>query len=274
MMGLPPGVLFQIAKHTDFENVMVWFHLNQSIRRYFMQLVHEIVAHVVIRNGPLPRWMTLPMLLQESRPQLAAFLHYRVSSRLQGVAQFVAPSWLKKTCMLSGGFMAQQSIGREWSCDLDIFTCGNENFRLKTKFEDHDVDFVQRTQDILTTMSGFDLSICQVGIEIHQENFLRVYCTPLFLYSLHYHRLVWRVMDLAGMYLPIADGENHVLLTHVYKNHIKFKHNQPFHTCRITSCLGARGVIPGCPMKRWYQRVDKYVKRFPDWSVDFYLSHP
>jgi hypothetical protein len=240
----------------------------------------DIVAHVIASippSRPLPKWMTVPMELRESRPALAVHLQNRVSMRCRGLPHFVAPRWLGRTCLLSGGFMAQLATDLEWPYDLDVFTQGTqgqegpqEDFRLKTKLGNHDVDFVQRAEDPLTVMSGFDLSICQVGIRIERDEFSQVYCTPLFLYSLHYQRLVWRVTDLAGLYLPTTYFAPHVILSRVYRDHVKYGHDQPFHRCLLYSCSGAHEVIDGCPMHRWYQRVEKYVARFPDWSMDFF----
>lgn len=166
---------------------------------------------------------------------------------------------------LTGGAVVQLLFDKVWpESDIDIFQQSEREFRKKRQR----VDLIFKNQQIQTVLSGFDLSICQIGI----LNKI-VYATPLFLYTQRYREIVCTVSDLSSVYVgstrmnPVSCSLRRMFERHT--THTEYHSPRDFIDCR--SCMQSQNCLdPECSISMWISRIDKYRRRFPDFTISYY----
>jgi hypothetical protein len=166
---------------------------------------------------------------------------------------------------LTGGAVVQLLFDKVWpESDIDIFQQSERECRKKRQR----VDLIFKNQQIQTVLSGFDLSICQIGI----LNKI-VYATPLFLYTQRYREIVCSVSDLSSVYVGTQSGWTiPCLLRRMFEQHIKHTdYHNPRDFIDCSRCISSQTYLDHqSSVYKWFRRVEKYRRRFPDFTISYY----
>lgn len=156
--------------------------------------------------------------------------------------------------MLAGGAIVRWMFGCRWDeTDFDIFFDRRKPKRIKVEYKANVLDLVFKN----VTISDFDISICQIGIDMDTDV---VYATPLFLYSTLNPVLVCRISNWTVGYRqdfsqPIRD------MFHMHLLCCK----ESFQKC---NCGQEEGLATEFTDK-WFRRISKYEKRLPWYQIKF-----
>jgi hypothetical protein len=235
-------IISQFQNHSE-----AWKYLSicKTLRILFIDHMPRIVKYILELKTGIPKWCYAPIIVDIKINHTYPL----------GPEQF-----------LTGGAVVQLLFDKVWpESDIDIFQQSEREFRKKRQR----VDLIFKNQQIQTVLSGFDLSICQIGI----LNKI-VYATPLFLYTQRYREIVCTVSDLSSVYVGIfMQGRNlQTSLRRMFEHHtthLTYHNPRDFIDC--VRCKDSQVFMdPECSMYKWFRRIEKYRRRFPDFTISYY----
>lgn len=217
-----------------------------------------------------------------------------------------------KKCFVAGGFTCQCFYQLTWSeSDIDMWLPANNYDQTivrdfdkalepaTKRVKNGNVDkiygvlgcngaIVKATTDPHYAIAHFYMSVCQLGIHVTCDNssdglvYGDVYFTPLFLYSYCSTRMVSRVFNVVNDYASSGDSNQpsdlKLSLWNVFDDHDRFHGhytnapNAQFHVCSHCYLWCKSALEEDSSICRWFKRVQKYTKRFPDSNCDFIKS--
>jgi hypothetical protein len=248
-------LFLKIDKFNHFENIPLFLQVSKSLRTCIFRHADEIIEHLLSINDSLPKWCYLQI------PLIFPTLYQKIESKVK----IRIPSFIHlKSAFLAGGSICKFAFDKEWlTTDYDIFVEDKgepEYKRVKIYLEDRMdfLDLVFKNESI----SGFDISVCQIGMNLNTRV---IYVTPLFLYSFLRKKMVIRVSDLSAQYYQ---DESPLGLDIIYERHLKY-HTEEFHKCSTCKYTVDNVLIDSTMIKRWFERVKKYLDRFNGWEFKF-----
>lgn len=195
------NLFLMISKFQDHLEAWKYLSICKTLRTFFISQMPQIVKYI-LELKKFPKWRYTPIIVDIKINHTYPL----------GPEQF-----------LTGGAVVQLLFDKVWPEST-------REFRKKRQ----KVDLIFKNQQIQTVLSGFDLSICQIGI----LNKI-VYATPLFLYTQRYREIICNVRDL---------------------------NPRDFIDCMASqSCLD-----PESSVYKWFRRIEKYRRRFPDFTISYY----
>jgi len=238
------NLFLMISEYQDHLEAWKYLSICKTLRTFFISQMPRIVKYILDSKTGIPKWCYAPIIVDIKINHTYPL----------GPEQF-----------LTGGAVVQLIFDKVWpESDVDIFQQSGREFRKKRQ----KVDLIFKNQQIQTVLSGFDLSICQIGI----LNKI-VYATPLFLYTQRYREIVCNVSDLSSVYIGrIRMNDVKCSLRRMFEQHtthVEYHNPRDFIDC--TSCMASQSFLDHeCSIYKWFRRIEKYRRRFPDFTISYY----
>lgn len=255
------GLLVKIDKYNHYLNIKSILHVSRGARRsVFLNLVK--IIKLLLSREYIPDWffwqIPFPVALYPST-------HDKIQTQVDLLFPSV-PEFLNiQNGFLAGGSICKFAFDKNWvSPDIDIFIKSDKHKRVKVYLDD-DVTFL----DLVfknKSISDFDISVCQIGMELKTR---RIYVTFLFLYSFLAKKLIVRVSAMT------CDYETHggtFRIQNRFYEHLIYHKDVHFHKC--WQCQPDGEELGGGKelIFDWFQRINKYESRFPDFKIKFINS--
>jgi hypothetical protein len=255
-------LFIKIDKFNHFENIPTFLKVSKSMRMCVFKHSDEIIEHLLKQSDALPKWCYIQIPLLPIYPTLHEKIQLKINQLFPKT-----PSFLNvKNGFLAGGSVCRFAFDKEWETkDLDIFVKENtknpEYKRVKIYLDNQTnfLDLVFRNESI----SSFDISVCQIGMNLDTR---LIYVTPLFLYSFLTQKMIIKVSDLSAQYWRNQKPVVHLLK--LYNRHLDY-HTVIFHSCTNCKNTVKNDLENNEEITRWFDRVDKYLKRFKGWGYKY-----
>lgn len=232
-----------ISQYQNHSEAWKYLQICKTLRTFFISQMPRIVKYILELKTGIPKWCYAPIIVD-----IKINHTYPLGSE-----QF-----------LTGGAVVQLIFDKVWpESDIDIFQQSEKESRKKRQ----KVDLIFKNQQIQTVLSGFDLSICQIGI----LNKI-VYATPLFLYTQRYREIVCTVSDLSSVYVGMRFVPIQCSLRNRFEQHTTHTiYHNPRDFIDCTTCKEMQSLLdPESSIYKWFRRIEKYRRRFPDFTILYY----
>jgi hypothetical protein len=131
-------------------------------------------------------------------------------------------------------------------------------------------DVIVKSKLPYTCISTSDLSVCQQGIVFDNEGKETFHITPLALYSQYTKNIIITIAPLSRRYDSdwSSDGKHIHNALYYYEKHMDYC-DCKFHEC--DTCFSKWDELDEVynHVRIWIQRIQKYVKRFPNYTTTY-----
>lgn len=272
-----------IESFNKWENVSALLRTCWKIRRAFFQpkVLCDIITFHLEKDKRLPKWCTMAIQLDSRLGLPEALVKLDLAEALSNRMALLGVDPRDATgegCFVTGGFASQVYFGKVWpDSDIDVWRKPQpgENRTKRVKIDMIDNVYDSRGHSVIST---FDLSVCQLGVEIKGDAAEpMVWITPLLLYTVFSRNIVCRVLDIEdfydvdGLLIGADDSEDYVLsltLDRLSDNHF-CNHDQSVALDMCDKCYArcSHSVTKTGDVQKWILRLRKYRQRFPGYTV-------
>jgi hypothetical protein len=296
-----PEILYRICQFNDMENIISFLVLSKRTYRYFTsredfiirKTLHALEKRIFqtenlrnfqkdnsaleqhITSLQIDKWMVEPFEIETdlSNKILKIVKERKYDQLLDGIY------------FITGGAITQIALEMNWPSDVDIFRAcvkKEDEKREKQIINGNDCDIITKcVASPEKVLRRFDISLCQIGVLV-TPNRISVYTTPLFLCSLVHKIMPIQVADITCNYLYTPNNKGNV--ENYFKKHILFHQGNlneisdcgddflNCKNCRHIAFSNNLYVSKDSRLTRWFQRVEKYKERFPDFKISYYFA--
>jgi hypothetical protein len=175
-----------------------------------------------------------------------------------------------KNCCLTGGHIVKKVYNIKYKSDIDIWTTKDTKINLSKR---HKVDIIRKDKEPYRCISTSDLSICQQGIVYDNNKNKQLHVTLLSLYTYYTKVILIKLIPLKRQYDSdwSSNGEHIKGIESYYVKHIGIfgGHGELFHKCKQCMHKWNEKDEVFNYIRIWFQRIEKYQKRFPDYKIKY-----